>query len=439
MTIDPRMIKARSSLVTSQPFFGTLALYLQLVEDPSVETMSTDGDKLFYDPAFLDRITPKELKGVIAHEVMHCAYQHHLRRGTRDAELWNDAADYAINPDLIASGFELPEGVFLDVQYKGMSVEEIYARLKAERSNGQPKPQGSAGSGGSAGGGNSPSPAQPAPGGPKNGPSTGPGASPGSPSPAQGTNPPPSGATGPTGPGSSARWGQVKDAAPAHEAAAQGEAKAEWERRVRQAVAVAARANAGTVPGNLQGVVQALNKPTVDWRSELQAFIRDKTVMDYSWTNPNKRFLNSGFILPGVKANGIKKLGIVVDTSGSVDERLLSKFFVEIEDAMEAAAVQEVIVVQCDARVQLVTSYTAGDVINPKVVGRGGTRFAPAIEWYKENEPDVAALIYFTDLECDDYGEEPYCPLLWAAYGMESRLQNLISKVPFGSVIQIPN
>src|SRR5882762_5729724 len=108
--VDQRMIKARASLIQSQPFFGTLALYLTFEEDESVETMATDGKRLIYAPSFLDATNAKEHIGVIAHEVMHCAFQHHTRRKGRDTNIWNVACDYAINPGLIAAGFALPKG-----------------------------------------------------------------------------------------------------------------------------------------------------------------------------------------------------------------------------------------------------------------------------------------------------------------------------------------
>ena len=45
-----KMIKARATLVMGNPFFGTLALRLKMVEDKSVKTSSTDGTVLRYNP-----------------------------------------------------------------------------------------------------------------------------------------------------------------------------------------------------------------------------------------------------------------------------------------------------------------------------------------------------------------------------------------------------
>jgi integrase len=47
--------------------------------------MATDGVSLFYNPEFVGTLNAAELAGVLAHEVMHPALQHHTRRG--DSEI----------------------------------------------------------------------------------------------------------------------------------------------------------------------------------------------------------------------------------------------------------------------------------------------------------------------------------------------------------------
>jgi len=108
-TIEQKLSRARVQLLLSQPFFGTLCLRLKLVPVPSFPTMATDGQRIVYNPAFVEKLTPSELEGVLAHEVMHLALSHHCRRGERDAQLWNQATDYAVNPILINNGITLPK------------------------------------------------------------------------------------------------------------------------------------------------------------------------------------------------------------------------------------------------------------------------------------------------------------------------------------------
>src|SRR5271170_7465506 len=93
-------------------------------------TMATDGRSLFYDKDYVKGCSDQELVGLFAHEVMHPAMQHHTRRGERDPGLWNEAADYAINPVLTEAGFVLPGTPLHDSQYRGMTAEQIYEVLR---------------------------------------------------------------------------------------------------------------------------------------------------------------------------------------------------------------------------------------------------------------------------------------------------------------------
>jgi len=108
-TTAQKLTRARVRLLLEQVFFGTLALRLKLVPG-NLPTMATDGSRIVYNPAFVDQLKPAELEGTLAHEVLHCALGHQCRRGERDPELWNQAADFAINPILLGNGFTLPAG-----------------------------------------------------------------------------------------------------------------------------------------------------------------------------------------------------------------------------------------------------------------------------------------------------------------------------------------
>src|SRR5437016_8037510 len=170
---EKKLTRARTQLNLNQPFFGTLCLRLKMVS-ANVPTMITNGTRIAYNPAFVDGLTPAELQGSLAHEVLHCALGHHCRRGTRDPGLWNKAADYAINPIIIKNGLALPDGVLNDPQYTDLSAEEIYSRLLKNGSGGEPgakssqpspsgssqqqsDPQSAAGSGGNSNGAPQPS------------------------------------------------------------------------------------------------------------------------------------------------------------------------------------------------------------------------------------------------------------------------------------------
>jgi predicted metal-dependent peptidase len=91
------MKKARSDLIYTQPFFGILALRLELIPTDEVDVMGTNGSAIFYNPSAVRELSQPMVLGVIAHEVLHCAFQHMFRRRHRNFDRWNRATYYDIN------------------------------------------------------------------------------------------------------------------------------------------------------------------------------------------------------------------------------------------------------------------------------------------------------------------------------------------------------
>lgn len=129
MNAAGKLKKARTQLVLDQPFFGSLALRLELRQDQTVDTAYTDGVVLGFNPSFIERLNLQETKWLVAHEVMHLACLHHTRRADREPSRWNVAADHAINVLLAEAGFKTPSGCLLDYCYGGKSAEAIYGML----------------------------------------------------------------------------------------------------------------------------------------------------------------------------------------------------------------------------------------------------------------------------------------------------------------------
>jgi predicted metal-dependent peptidase len=139
----PNFLKARAHLRMSGAkgrFIGTLAMSLIPVIDRNQKTAATDGTHVFYNPDYLDSLTEPKRVGLLVHETLHPMLLHHTRRNGRDPEEWNVAADLAINPGIIADGWELPDGFLIDPQYAGLSAEEIF-RLRALEKQQQQPPQ----------------------------------------------------------------------------------------------------------------------------------------------------------------------------------------------------------------------------------------------------------------------------------------------------------
>ncbi|MBV7531004.1 VWA-like domain-containing protein [Chitinophaga sp. sic0106] len=128
------ILKAKVQLILEHPFFATLALRLPFEIDESIETAATDGTRIIYNPAFMESLTLAEAVGVLVHEVMHITLLHHVRRGNRNPERWNDACDYAINPLLLTANIKLPVNHLYKAEYVGKSAEQIYDLLPPKSS-----------------------------------------------------------------------------------------------------------------------------------------------------------------------------------------------------------------------------------------------------------------------------------------------------------------
>ena len=419
-TTAGKLTKARTMMVLGQPFFGTLVLRLKLVPG-SLPTMATDGTRIVYNPAFVEQLKPAELEAALAHEVLHCALGHHCRRGERDPDLWNRAADLAINPILIGNGFTLPSGALVDPAFNNLSAEEIYARLlnRSAGPAGQPQQKRSAGGGASGG-----QPDTQAAGAPdaeadtlqqsdskKGGEGTGE-------DPGQGSTRLPG-------------FGEVWDATDEHgQPASPAEIRRqerEWSIAAEQALRTAKAC--GQEPAGVERPLVESRESWQDWRAILRHFVAATSPSDYRWTPPNRRYIASGLYLPSVERRSLGEIVIAVDTSGSIGTYELEQFGAEISAISEEAEPEAIHVVYCDAAVQAAQRFGPSEPVQLEPKGGGGTDFRPVFDWVADNGIDAVCLIYLTDLCCNSYPEVPEYPVLWVTDS--SRV------APFGDTLRI--
>jgi predicted metal-dependent peptidase len=394
---EVRIQKARTTLLLDHPFFGTLLFRLGGKASRSVATMATDGVSLFYNPEFVDTLNAAELAGVLAHEVMHPALQHHTRRGDRNSTRWNMACDYAINPMLLEAGLTLPKDVLIDDRFRGMSAERIYNLIeedeKQERSSSQPENQPANGSSG----------------------------------PEDGSLQNDEAGNEPHAPSTPGGVGQVLDAPEpgAESDPSVAEQAREWQIAVEQAETVAKVA--GKLPGGAVRAVEASQAAKVDWRELLRRAWSDTIPADYSWIRPSLRHVWAGLYLPGVTSEGVGEIAIAVDCSGSVSARQLGLFEAEIQSILAGQRPRLVRVLYFDAVIQKVETYQAGQPISLSPVGGGGTDFRPCFEWLGEQGIVPQTLVFLTDLFGRFPSEVPPYPVIWAS--TEAR------RAPFGEVV----
>jgi len=71
-----KLTGARIALLLKQPFFGNMATRMQLQEADWCPTAATDGRNFYYNPEFIDSLTPKQTEFLIGHEVLHIVFDH---------------------------------------------------------------------------------------------------------------------------------------------------------------------------------------------------------------------------------------------------------------------------------------------------------------------------------------------------------------------------
>lgn len=128
-----KLTRVRTQLILDEPFFGQLALRLPLIEDNSIPTAAVDGRNIFYNRDFIADKSDNETKTILAHEVMHCVFDHITRRGERNPRKWNKAGDYVINLVLKNTGFVPVANWLYDTKYADMTADEVYGLLPDEK------------------------------------------------------------------------------------------------------------------------------------------------------------------------------------------------------------------------------------------------------------------------------------------------------------------
>ena len=370
-----KLTKAKVQLILNQPFFALLSLSMKYVEDASIQTACTDGQQIRYNPQFVESLEVDEIKGLIAHEIMHIAMLHHTRRQGRDGKKWNVAADYAINQILIDAGFTLPKDGLISPAFANMSAEEIYSKLPDNPNNG-----GNQGQGNGQGSGQD-----------QNG------------------------------------FGGVEDA-PANTEAERNQIEAETKQMVSQA-AMAAKQQ-GKLPAHLERLIEDIMQPIVNWKDVLSVFLTEKTKNDYTFRMPNKRFISQGLYLPSLESIEKGKFCLLVDTSGSIDNELLNQFAGEMQSILSDSA-NSLSVLFIDTEVNHVQEFEEDETIDLHPKGGGGTDFKPGFDYIEKNSIDAKAIVYFTDGYCDSMPDNSEVPTLWACYN------NKNFNPKFGEVIHI--
>jgi predicted metal-dependent peptidase len=402
MSTQTRIDRARWWALTNQPFYGSLAMRLPDKFDPSTDTAYTDGRVIAWNPTWVESLTDEQLRFALLHETLHCAHQHMWRLPAD--KRGNEAGDHEINLTLQGiQGISMPEGIaYCDAHYRGMACEEILGQL--------PEPEGGGGGGGDDGDDQN------------GGGASGPGGQPGKPGegePGPGSHfgPPAGGEGGPQGD-------------PQAKAEASQQLRDEWEGAVIQAAQAAQALGQGSVPGDLQRILDKIRHQSIDWRREMADFVKDAMSTRNDWSRSTRRHAWQPVIYPRKRSDELGKVIFVRDTSGSVNDAQLSAYSALITECISETGCTGLLI-DADATIQAEYELSGFEPCPLTAKGGGGTDFRPVFDRADElvaMGDHVAGIVYITDL-CGPAPATSEIPTLW--------LSTTSQDGPFGRTVRI--
>ena len=390
---NTRMVRSRIQLLMKAPFFGTLLLHMPIEETYEIQTCATEGKKLYYNPDFTKTVSDAELNFILMHEILHAALGHIWRRGNREHQKFNFAADYAVNAiihEMECSDIRMPKGCLYDPKFANKSSEEIYDLLPDQpqmKQNGNGQGHGKSTN--------------------KNGKNQSQGQGQG-----QGQTPQQQGRS-------------IDDHSMWDNAEAQKDKdkqQREWSERMINAAEVAEAKARGTVPGYLKRLIGSLTKPQKNWKQLLAEFVEHE-VYDYGFCPPDRRLYSvTDVFLPSFneETDLVKDFIFVIDTSGSIHDKELTVFYSEIVGCIQQFGSLRGHLLFCDTEVAAEYEIEdVSDILAAKPAGGGGTRMEAAVEYtmkkQESGEWDVSGMAILTDC-WDGYnlkeGEVPF-KTLW--------------------------
>lgn len=352
---EMKLKKAKVQLAINHPFFSSILMRrkIQLLDNLPTACIDARGT-ISVGTMFINGLNVPQVMFLLAHEVMHYAMMHHIRRGWRNPRAWNIAGDKVINDILETSnvGQRIDGGTY-QAGAKAFAAEQLY----------QEDPDAGEGGGAYQAG---------------------------------------EGFDDLDGSG-----GSPLDESEIREIEAQV--------RIEVAQANHTAKQRGNAPVGLERLIEDIINPTTPWHILLERFMTGFVNADYSWRRPRRSTYAHGLYLPS--SNKVPSMGpvvIQVDESGSIGAEELKHFAGHINRILETCRPEKVIVLHTDTHVAKVEEYELDDLpITLKAYAGGGTDMVAGIRWCEANgvEPDV--FVCLTDGYTPWPDKEPAFPLAW--------------------------
>lgn len=370
--VDPiidKIIVARVGLLLRHPFFGNMATRLKIQEGGEwCKTAATDGRSIFFCRSFFETLTVKNIEFVIAHEILHNVFDHMGRREGRDPKIFNAAADYCVNGQLVRdrigeqiTGFQM----YHDQKYYGWSAEQVYDDIYNKMDN-----------------------------------------------------------------DALDALGKLLDEHIDWEKDGNGNGQPTYTKEelrairdeIREATVQAAQAaGAGNTPASVARMIKELTEPKMNWREIIRQQIQSIIREDYTFMRPNRKGWHMNAVLPGTNFSETIDVCIGIDMSGSIGDDQAMDFLTEIKGIMDEFKDFKLKLWCFDTNVYNEADfdgYNADEFLNYKVVGGGGTDFDANWEYMKEHDITPKKFIMFTDgYPWQSWGDENYCDTVFIIHG----------------------
>lgn len=391
------IIVARVGLLLRHPFFGNMATRLRvLAADDWCPTAAVDGRNLYYNTQFFAAMDKKEIEFVVAHEILHCVFDHLGRRGDRDPMVYNISADYIVNNLLVRDGIgEKPKLVdcFQDFKYDGWTSEEVYDDIFNKYDEEELKQLGELldehldldddGEGDSKG----------------------------------------------NQEGEDKNGNKVSKGKPKY---SKDELRKIRDEIKENMISSAQSAGAGNVPAGIERMIKELTEPKMNWRELLRQQIQSTIRNDYTFARPSRKGWHTGAILPGMNFDETIDICVSIDMSGSIGDDQAKDFLGEVKGIMDEYKEYNVKIWCFDTAVYNEEDFSADggkQIDDYKVKGGGGTDFMCNWNYMKDKDIRPKKLIMFTDgYTWDSWGDDDYCDTIFVIHS--NRDKNL--QAPFG-------
>ena len=391
-----RIIVARVGLLLRHPFFGNMATRLRIMSaDDWCPTAAVDGRNLYFNTQFFNAMSNKEIEFVIAHEILHCVFDHLERREDRDPQIYNIAADYIVNNTLVRDRIgEMPKLVdcFQDFKYENWTSEAVYDDIFGKYDEEQLKQLGELLDehldwGDNEGEGDSGSE------------------------------------------GEDSNGNKISKKRPKY--------SKEDLRKIRDEIkenmiSAAQTAGAGNVPAGVERMIKELTEPKMNWREILRQQIQSTIRHDFTFSRPSRKGWHTGAILPGQNFAQQIDICVSLDMSGSIGDEQAKVFLSEVKGIMDEFKDYNVKIWCFDTKVYNEQDYSADsgdDLSDYEIMGGGGTDFMCNWEYMKDNDIIPKKFIMFTDgYAWDSWGDDSYCDTIFVLHSHHDKN----TQAPFG-------